>query len=57
MPGFTRMPHPLLVLLEDDIGRAAILECLGKLDADTAIAADDDVVLQLIDFRLHAPPT
>ena len=55
MPGLACLLDAALVLFEHhDIG-AAVLQRLGELDADAAIAADDDVIVEFVDFSLHAP--
>ena len=53
--GLACLLDPARILLDHHGGRAAVLQRLRKLDADAAIAANDDVVVEFIDFCLHAP--
>jgi hypothetical protein len=45
-----RLGDAPLILFQHDEWRAAVLERLGKRDADTAEAADDDVTAELVDL-------
>ncbi len=57
MAGLAGLLDPALALFEHhDLG-AAVFQRLGEFDADAAIAADDDVVVQFVDFSLHAATT
>ena len=44
-----------LVLFQHHDTGATVLQRLGEFDADAAVAANDDMALDLVDLSLHAP--